>query len=207
MQDALRRLFTTSGLNPADLDELTEVCKTKYGLASKSATPLSAAHVPVAGNGRLSTVSVLSITHHNGVNALAPEQKVSFGPGLTTVLRRKRCRQVRLYARPQSRMPVASGRTCARQCSWRRRASEGHRDDQGERGRQGGGCRVDGRRTGVHGLGASERLRRPLRSDLFEGQDRCRVPAARGLQLHLRGGDAQPTERGFHSESHAHGRV
>jgi hypothetical protein len=85
VQDALRRLFTAGGLTPADLDELTEVCKTKHGLASKAAVPLTAAHVPVTGSGPLSDIAVLSITHHNGVNALAPEQKVSFGPGLTIV--------------------------------------------------------------------------------------------------------------------------
>jgi recombinational DNA repair ATPase RecF len=85
MQDALRRLFIAGQLTPADLDDLAEVCKTKHGLASHPATPLSAAHVPVAGIGPLSNVSVLNITHHNGVNALAPGQTVSFGPGLTIV--------------------------------------------------------------------------------------------------------------------------
>ena len=53
MQDALRRLFTAGELTPADLDELAEVCKTKHGLASTPPTPLSAAHVPVAGSGPL----------------------------------------------------------------------------------------------------------------------------------------------------------
>jgi recombinational DNA repair ATPase RecF len=84
IQDALRRLFT-AGANPLDVDELTEICKTRYGLSTKPASPLSAAHIPVAGSGALSNVSVLRITHHNGVNALAAEQKVSFGPGLTIV--------------------------------------------------------------------------------------------------------------------------
>ena len=85
MEDALRRLFTPGELKPEDLEELTEVCKTRHGLSTKPATPLSAAQLPVAGNEPLSSVSVLSITHHNGVNALAPEQKVSFGPQLTIV--------------------------------------------------------------------------------------------------------------------------
>jgi hypothetical protein len=49
MQDALRRLFTAGELTPVDLDQLTEVSKPKHGLASKPATPLPAAHVPVAG--------------------------------------------------------------------------------------------------------------------------------------------------------------
>jgi hypothetical protein len=79
IQDALRRLFTAGELTPVDLDELTEVCKTRHGLSTEPATPLVAAHVPVAGSGPLSNVSVLSITHHNGVNALAPEQKLHSG--------------------------------------------------------------------------------------------------------------------------------
>jgi hypothetical protein len=85
VQDGLRRLFTTGGLTSADLDELAEVCKTKHGLASKAAVPLTAADVPVTGSGPLSDITIFSITHHNGVNALAAEQKVSFGPGLTIV--------------------------------------------------------------------------------------------------------------------------
>lgn len=85
IQDALRRLFTAGELTPVDLDDLTEICKARHGLSTASATPLSAAHVPVAGTGPLNNVSVLSIAHHNGVNALAPEQKVSLGPGLTIV--------------------------------------------------------------------------------------------------------------------------
>ena len=85
MQDALRRLFTAGPLTASDFDELAEVCKTKHGLSSTSVSPLSAAHVPVAGGGPLNDVSVVNITHHNGVNALAPGQTVSFGPSLTVV--------------------------------------------------------------------------------------------------------------------------
>ena len=55
-RDALRRLFTSGAVTPEDLDELTEICRAQR-----------------------------SLTHHSGVNALASEQTVSFGLGLTIV--------------------------------------------------------------------------------------------------------------------------
>jgi len=85
-RDALRRLSTVGTLTSADLDALTEICKSAHGLASgsKKAVPLSAQHLPV-GPAAASAVILVDLTHHTGVNALAPEQTVLFGPNLTIV--------------------------------------------------------------------------------------------------------------------------
>ena len=85
-RDALRRVFTAGQLTADDLDELTEICKSKHGLAGpKTVVPLAAQHLPITGTPTGEAVSLISLTHHNGVNALAAEQTVSFGPNLTIV--------------------------------------------------------------------------------------------------------------------------
>jgi hypothetical protein len=86
-RDALRRLFTVGALTPTDLDALTDICKSAHGLApsSKKAVPLSTQHLPVGGPATATAVFLVDLTHHTGVNALAPEQTVSFGPNLTIV--------------------------------------------------------------------------------------------------------------------------
>lgn len=84
-RDTLRRLFTAGSLTPADLDDLLDLCKAKHGL-SKPRPPevLAEEHLPIK-NGGTASVSLASVTHHRGVNALAPEQTVAFGPQLTIV--------------------------------------------------------------------------------------------------------------------------
>ena len=47
--------------------------------------PLAVQHLPISGPAIGATISVVSLTHHSGVNALASEQTVSFGPNLTIV--------------------------------------------------------------------------------------------------------------------------
>ena len=85
-RDALRRLFTSGDLTAPDLDELTEICRAQHGLASpKPFELLAAQHLPISNPTNGATVSVVSLTHHIGVNALAPDQTVSFGPNLTIV--------------------------------------------------------------------------------------------------------------------------
>lgn len=85
-RDALRRVFTVGQLTTDDLDELTEVCKSKHGLAGpKTVVPLAAQHLPITGTPTGEAVFLVNLTHHNGVNALAAEQTVSFGPHLTIV--------------------------------------------------------------------------------------------------------------------------
>ncbi len=84
-RDALRRLVTSEELSGDDYKELTELCKSKHGLAeSEDANPLEETDLP-GGDGDGEAVNLISITHHQGVNALAEEQTVSFAPGLTVV--------------------------------------------------------------------------------------------------------------------------
>src|SRR2546425_5264044 len=85
-RDALRRLFTSGDLTSDDLDELTEMCKARYGLAAPMpSSPLEAVHLPISAPAASVPVSLVALTHHNGVNALAAEQTLTFGPGLTVV--------------------------------------------------------------------------------------------------------------------------
>jgi hypothetical protein len=84
-QDALRRLFVTGEIGPDDLGELTEICTARYGLATAKAIPLDDQHLPIVEAESGAAVSLTQLVHHNGVNALAAGQSVSFGPRLTVV--------------------------------------------------------------------------------------------------------------------------
>jgi len=87
-RDALRRLVTQGELSNSDLQELTELCKAAHGLAENhGALPLEERHIPVRGAG-FDPVRLTSLTHHSGVNALAPGQTIGFGPQLTVVFGR-----------------------------------------------------------------------------------------------------------------------
>ena len=84
-RDALRRLLTAGGVLPTDIQELTELCKSAHGLDEpRTAVPLQQEHLAIKGQ-QAATVSITSVTHHCGVNALATEQTVAFGPNLTIV--------------------------------------------------------------------------------------------------------------------------
>jgi len=84
-RDALRRIFASGELSSKDFEELAELCKASNGLADPvPVKPLSEEHV-ATHTAASAAVSLLSITHHNGVNALAAEQTVSFAPKLTIV--------------------------------------------------------------------------------------------------------------------------
>ena len=84
-RDALRRLVLDGELGEQDVRELADICKGDYGLVDKKdAAPLTKDHVP-SGTGAASAVSLDSISHHKGVNALAEGQTLKFGPGLTIV--------------------------------------------------------------------------------------------------------------------------
>jgi hypothetical protein len=84
-RDALRRLFTTGQITPADFEDLVALCKAARGLTDPR-VPLVLAydHLAVKDRGT-DPVALLSMTHHCGVNALAPEQTVTFGTNLTIV--------------------------------------------------------------------------------------------------------------------------
>ena len=84
-RDALRRLVVNGELSEADVRELAEICKAAHGLAEeRNVAPLAGEHVPDT-RGAAPPVSLLSIFHHRGVNALAESQTLRFGPNLTVV--------------------------------------------------------------------------------------------------------------------------
>ena len=84
-RDALRRLVQSGDLSDDDLHALTEICKSAHGLAEEQGiVPLAKEHVPGAGTGA-APVSLDSIFHHRGVNALAEDQTLRFSPKLTVV--------------------------------------------------------------------------------------------------------------------------
>ena len=84
-RDALRRLVLTGELNDEDIDSLTEICKSAHGLAGEQEiVPLGKEHLPADG-AETGQVNVQSIFHKRGVNALAENQTIHFGPGLTVV--------------------------------------------------------------------------------------------------------------------------
>jgi hypothetical protein len=84
-RDALRRLFTGGSLAPADVEVLLDLCKAQHGLSAwPGAEPLSKEHLAIREAGA-TPVSLVSVTHHAGVNALAAEQTLAFGPNLTIV--------------------------------------------------------------------------------------------------------------------------
>jgi hypothetical protein len=83
-RDALRRLFAAD-LTHEDVEELVEICKSGHGLAEPpNVAPLSAEHLAISDEAT-EPVSLISVTHHEGVNALAPSQTLNFGSGLTVV--------------------------------------------------------------------------------------------------------------------------
>ncbi len=84
-RDALRRLVLTGELGDEDIDALTEICKSAHGLAEEQEkTPLGKKHLPNTA-AEAGQVTVQSIFHHHGVNALAEDQTLKFGPRLTVV--------------------------------------------------------------------------------------------------------------------------
>lgn len=84
-RDALRRLVLNGELSDEDICSLTEICKSAYGLAEQQETnPLAKEHMPDRAAGAV-PVSLVSIFHHRGVNALAEDQTLNFAPSLTVV--------------------------------------------------------------------------------------------------------------------------
>ena len=84
-RDALRRMVTKGELNDQDLREITDICKSQHGLGERvNSIPLESKHISNSGVRRKS-VSLDSLTHHSGVNALAQGQTIEFGTGLTVV--------------------------------------------------------------------------------------------------------------------------
>ncbi len=85
-RDALRRLIVNGSFTALDADELTELCKMARGLSgTRPVQPLSNTHVGTSTASATSPVSLVSVRHHAGVNALAKEQELIFGDHLTIV--------------------------------------------------------------------------------------------------------------------------
>lgn len=83
-REALRRLVLNGELADEDISSLAEICKSGHGLSvQRDTVPLAKEHVPDQTAG--APVSLVSIFHHRGVNALAENQTLKFGPGLTVV--------------------------------------------------------------------------------------------------------------------------
>lgn len=84
-RDALRRLVLNGELSNEDICSLTEICKSAHGLAEQQETvPLTKENMPDRTAGAV-PVSLVSIFHHRGVNALAEDQTLNFASGLTVV--------------------------------------------------------------------------------------------------------------------------
>lgn len=84
-RDALRRLVEKGEINADDIGALAEICKSGYGLTEPNpGDSLAAHHLPIVGT-ELGDVSLDSIFHDKGVNALAENQTLKFGPRLTVV--------------------------------------------------------------------------------------------------------------------------
>ena len=84
-RDALRRVFVLGATTAEDIRDLTELCKAAHGLSpARAAEPLTEDHmqIPVPSAG---PVTLAALTHVAGVNALAHNQTITFGPQLTVV--------------------------------------------------------------------------------------------------------------------------
>ena len=84
-RDALRRFASKGELGESDVQELANLCKSRHGLGNRERpVPLNSNHLPEPG-AQAKSVSLQSLTHHAGVNALAHNQTIEFGPSLTVV--------------------------------------------------------------------------------------------------------------------------
>ena len=86
LRDALRRIVTASEISEQDVRDLVELSKGPHGLSTSATAPdaLSAEHVPdVSESG---AVSLASITHVSDVNALAPNETLTFAAAGLTVI-------------------------------------------------------------------------------------------------------------------------
>jgi hypothetical protein len=84
-RDALRRLVLNGELSEDDIRSLSEICKSAHGLAEQQGViPLAKNHVPDR-SASSDQVTLRSIFHRRGVNALAEDQTLKFAPNLTVV--------------------------------------------------------------------------------------------------------------------------
>lgn len=86
--DAIRRLFTSGALSPADLDESFAMMKAAHGIPdpkNRSPKPLSEEDLPEISPGAVS-VTIMGLRQLENVNRISPAQRLTFSPtGLTVV--------------------------------------------------------------------------------------------------------------------------
>lgn len=86
VQDALRRLITHSEISDFDVTELAELCMKRHGLSTTAieAVPIAIDHLP--SNDLTRAITLSSLTHVADVNALVPNESITFcETGLTVV--------------------------------------------------------------------------------------------------------------------------
>jgi hypothetical protein len=104
-RDALRRLMLNGELSDDDIRALTDICKCAHGLPEQQEiAPLTKEHVPDKTSSSV-PVSLVSIFHHRGVNALAEDQTLRFAPNLTVVYGDNAAGKDGIYPHPQERVP------------------------------------------------------------------------------------------------------
>jgi hypothetical protein len=82
---ALKLLLLSRPVSPTEVAHLVEICKSGHGLASPFVAEVLSKDDLASESGADQPVQLVSLTHHRGVNALAAEQTVEFGPNLTIV--------------------------------------------------------------------------------------------------------------------------
>ena len=92
-RDALRRVFTVGALDASDMDELVSLCKAAHGLAT-AASPnvLTKANLAIKEDDAR-PVSLASVTHHRGVNALGVGRRFSIFATLNALISVDACSQ------------------------------------------------------------------------------------------------------------------
>ena len=86
-RDALRRIFAKGKLDAHDIQELAELCKQGIlpALSNLTPHPLERSHLP-ANPGGDEAVNLLSVSEVEGVNELAPGQKLEFVSNGVTII-------------------------------------------------------------------------------------------------------------------------
>ena len=84
-RDALRRLVTKGELDESEIRELAILCKSPHGLGDRTQPGVLDANYLPQPSAIAKPMSLQRLTHHAGVNALAQNQTIEFGPSLTVV--------------------------------------------------------------------------------------------------------------------------
>lgn len=89
LQDAARRLLQNGELNPADIDQLTILCKKEAGVDIKPDRQLQAIGIPEGTLGHEAKsfdLRLVAMKDLQGINALAPRKPLEFGDGNLTIV-------------------------------------------------------------------------------------------------------------------------